>query len=157
MKVEAQESAGMQPRYEISKNFLAWKELQILTVFLFLVKFVQQEVILSCSLLNLQPQWQGGGLRNRKNRGHVPITGKKCIPIGSKLNKSALTLTEFVGFQPDKCPCVLYLANKPFSKMVAKNSNKSKLNTYASTKKEQFTLVTLQSFSISGVMSAEKM
>ena len=35
--------------------------------------------------------------------------------------------------------------------------NKSKLNTYASTRKNTFTLVTLQSFSISGVISAEKM
>ena len=47
--------------------------------------------------------------------------------------------------------------NRPFSKMVAENSNKSKLKTYATTRKSIFTLVTLQSFSISGVISAEKM
>ena len=41
--------------------------------------------------------------------------------------------------------------------MVAENSNKSKLKTYTSTKKNTFTLATLQSFSISGVLSAEKM
>ena len=41
--------------------------------------------------------------------------------------------------------------------MVAENSNKSKLKTYTSTRKNTFTLVTLQSFSLSGVISAEKM
>ena len=41
--------------------------------------------------------------------------------------------------------------------MVAENSNKSKLKTGTNTKKNTFTLVTLQSFSISGVISAEKM
>ena len=40
--------------------------------------------------------------------------------------------------------------------MAAENSNKSKLKTYTSTRKTTFTLVTLQSFSISGVISAEK-
>ena len=35
--------------------------------------------------------------------------------------------------------------------MAAENSNKSKLKTYTSTRKNTFTLVTLQSFSISGV------
>ena len=49
------------------------------------------------------------------------------------------------------------LQNRPFSKMAAENSNKSKLKTYTSTRKNTFTLVTLQSFSISGVISAEKM
>ena len=48
-------------------------------------------------------------------------------------------------------------ANRPFSKMAAENSNKSKLKTGTNTKKNTFTLVTLQSFSISGVISAEKM
>ena len=47
--------------------------------------------------------------------------------------------------------------NRPFSKMAAKNSNKSKLKTYTSARKDTFTLVTLQSFSILGVISAEKM
>ena len=46
--------------------------------------------------------------------------------------------------------------NRPFSKMAAENSNKSKLKTYTSTRKNTFTLVQLQSFSISGVISAEK-
>ena len=41
--------------------------------------------------------------------------------------------------------------------MASENSNKSKLKTYTSTRKNTFTLVTLQSFSISGVISAEKM
>ena len=44
--------------------------------------------------------------------------------------------------------------------MAAENSNKLilvKLKTYTSTRKNIFTLVTLQSFNISGVMSAEKM
>ena len=46
-----------------------------------------------------------------------------------------------------------------FSKMAAENSNKFKwlkLKTYISTKKSTFTLVTLQSLSFSGVISAEK-
>ena len=47
--------------------------------------------------------------------------------------------------------------NRPFSKMAAQNSNKLKLKTFTSTRKSTFTLVTLQSFSISGVISAEKM
>ena len=38
--------------------------------------------------------------------------------------------------------------NKLFSKMADENSNKSKLKTYTSTRKNTFTLVTLQSFSI---------
>ena len=41
--------------------------------------------------------------------------------------------------------------------MAAENSNKLKLKTYTSTRKSTFTLVNLQSFSISGVISAEKM
>ena len=52
------------------------------------------------------------------------------------------------------CKCDL---NRPFSKMAAENSNNLKLKTYTSTGKSTFTLVTLQSFSISGVISAEKM
>ena len=48
--------------------------------------------------------------------------------------------------------------NRPFSKMAAKNSNKSKLkNVYQHCRKNTFTLVTLQSFSILSVISAEKM
>ena len=39
--------------------------------------------------------------------------------------------------------------------MAAENSNTSKLKTYTSTRKNFFTLV--ESFSISGVVSAEKM
>ena len=41
--------------------------------------------------------------------------------------------------------------------MAAENWNKSKLKTYARTRKNTFTLVTLQSFSILGVISAENM
>ena len=37
------------------------------------------------------------------------------------------------------------------------NLNKSELKTYTSTRKNTFTLVTLQCFSISGVISAAKM
>ena len=40
--------------------------------------------------------------------------------------------------------------------MAAESSIKLKLKTYSSTRKDTFTLVTLQSFSISGVISAEK-
>ena len=40
--------------------------------------------------------------------------------------------------------------------MAAENSNKLKLKMYTSTRKSTFTLVTLQSFSISGVILAEK-
>ena len=47
-------------------------------------------------------------------------------------------------------------SNRPFSKMAARNSNKLKLKAYTSTRKSTFTLVTLQSFSISGVISVEK-
>ena len=47
--------------------------------------------------------------------------------------------------------------DRPFSKMAAENSNKSKLKTYTSNRKNTFNLVTLQNFSISGVISAEKM
>ena len=50
--------------------------------------------------------------------------------------------------------------NRPFSKMAAEISNtgKSKLKMFTSSnKKNTFTLVTLQSFSISCVISAEKM
>ena len=46
--------------------------------------------------------------------------------------------------------------NRPFSKMAAKNLNKSKLKTDGSTRKSNLTLVTLPSFSISGEISAEK-
>ena len=55
------------------------------------------------------------------------------------------------------CKIYFFCFNRPLSKMAAENSNKSKLKTYASTRKNTFTLVTLQSFSISGVISAEKM
>ena len=41
--------------------------------------------------------------------------------------------------------------------MAAENSNKLKLKTYTGTRKSTFTLETLQSFSISGLVSAEKM
>ena len=55
---------------------------------------------------------------------------------------------------------LILLHNRPFSKMAAENSNKlklAKIKTYTSTRKNTFTLVTLQSFSISGEISAEKM
>ena len=41
--------------------------------------------------------------------------------------------------------------------MAAENSDQSNLKTYTSTRKNTFSLVTLQSFSTSGVISAEKM
>ena len=53
----------------------------------------------------------------------------------------------------DQCK---FMSHRPFSKMAAENLNKLKLKTYTSTRKSTFTLVTLQSFSISGVISAEK-
>ena len=40
--------------------------------------------------------------------------------------------------------------------MAAENSSKLKLKTYTSTRKTTFTLVKLQSFSFSGVISAKK-
>ena len=49
------------------------------------------------------------------------------------------------------------ICNRPFSKMAAENSNKSKLKTFTSTRKNTITLVNLQSFSVSGVILAEKM
>ena len=50
------------------------------------------------------------------------------------------------------------LENRPFSKMAAEIANNFKLKMYTSTKKNTFTnLVTLQSFSISGTISAERM
>ena len=53
--------------------------------------------------------------------------------------------------------CYVKQMNRPFSKMAAENSNKSQLKTYTTTRKNTFTLVKLQSFSISGIISAEKM
>ena len=47
--------------------------------------------------------------------------------------------------------------NRPFHKIAEENSNKLKLKTYTGTRKNTFALVTLQSFSISAVISAEKM
>ena len=46
---------------------------------------------------------------------------------------------------------------RPFSKMAAENLNKSKWKTNTSTRMSILNLVTLQSFSISGEISAEKM
>ena len=43
--------------------------------------------------------------------------------------------------------------NRPFSKMAAENSHRSILKTYKSIRKNTFTLATLPSFSISGVIS----
>ena len=61
-------------------------------------------------------------------------------------------------FRPIACEQEYLMAyNEPFSKMAAENSNNLKLKTYTSTTKNTFTLETLQSFSISGVLSAEKM
>ena len=50
-----------------------------------------------------------------------------------------------------------YARYRPFSKMAAENSNKSKLKTYTSTRKNTFSLVILQGFSNSGVISAQKL
>ena len=75
----------------------------------------------------------------------------------SNLDKlfSGKMLVEIVkSSQAKACPQTV---NGPFSKMAAKISNKLKLKTYTSTRKSTFTLVTLQSHSISGVISAEKM
>ena len=47
--------------------------------------------------------------------------------------------------------------NRPFSKMAAGNSNKSKLKKNTRTRKSTLTLETLPSFRISGKISAEKM
>ena len=69
-------------------------------------------------------------------------------------------LEDFWGtFYAEGQPCEPVTTNRPFSKMAAEISNTSKLKTYTSTREREstFTLVTLQSFSISGVISAEKM
>ena len=65
-------------------------------------------------------------------------------------------------YYPPKVLCintvqVVSSFNRRFSKMAAEYSNKLKSKMYTSTRKSTFTLVTLQSFSISGVISAEKM
>ena len=52
---------------------------------------------------------------------------------------------------------VLRKQKDSLGRMAAENSNKFKFKTYTSTRKSTFTLVTLQSFSVSGVISAEKM
>ena len=52
---------------------------------------------------------------------------------------------------------LFFFFNRPFSKMATENLNKSKLKTYTSTRNNIFTLLTMQSFSISGVTSAEKL
>ena len=58
----------------------------------------------------------------------------------------------------DSCASTLLVCPllKVVVKMAAENLNKSKLKTNT-TRKSTFTLVTLQSFSISGEISAEKM
>ena len=71
------------------------------------------------------------------------------------------TNCEKTGTRKGLCDCLsrrmdIAPMNRRFSKMAAENSNKIKLKTYTSTRKSTFTLVTLQSFSISGVISAEK-
>ena len=52
---------------------------------------------------------------------------------------------------------LLQIESRPFSKMAAENSNRSISKTYTTTRKNTFPLVTLASFIISGVISAEKM
>ena len=68
-----------------------------------------------------------------------------------------LKLTYMAGRKLFLTKDTLEKSNRPFSKMATETSNKSKLKTYSSTRKNTFTLVNLQSFSISGVISAEKM
>ena len=75
-------------------------------------------------------------------------------------DSSAIRLTEAYSLGSQHTSSLLDLhvmVNRPFSKMADENSNRSILNTYSSTRKNTFTLVTLPSFSISGVISAEKM
>ena len=50
----------------------------------------------------------------------------------------------------------VWYTKRPFSKMVAENSNKSKLKTNTSTRRSTLTLVNLPSFRISGETSPEK-
>ena len=45
--------------------------------------------------------------------------------------------------------------NRPFSKVAAETSNKSKLKMQTNTRKNNFILAKLQSFSFSGIISAE--
>ena len=60
-------------------------------------------------------------------------------------------------FPFDSSTFEVYSTNRLFSKMAAENSNRSILKTYTSTRKNPFIIVTLPSFSISGVISAAKM
>ena len=68
-------------------------------------------------------------------------------------NKGAMLDCES-GFHQNEDKRKLY---RPFSKMAAENLNKSKLKANTTTRKSILTLVTLPSFSISGIISAEKM
>ena len=77
---------------------------------------------------------------------HVYLTALSVTALFSWLSNSS------INFKSSDCT-----VNRPFSKMKAENSNQLKLKTYTSTRKSTFTLVTLQRFSISGVISAEKM
>ena len=82
---------------------------------------------------------------------HVP----EDIQSHSKMESGLTKMDSY--FWLEKCHQFLVKGNRPFSKMAAENSNKSKLKTYTSTRKNTFTLVKLQCFSFSGVTSAEKM
>ena len=70
----------------------------------------------------------------------------------SEINKFPKRLFWFWNF-----PGAAILNDRPFSKMAAENSNKLKLKINTGNRKSTFTLVTLQSFGIPSVISAEKM
>ena len=80
---------------------------------------------------------------------------KKWV-IQKKVVLTPETISSFNQLKWQKSHQLNYL-NRPFSKMAAENSNKSKLKPNGSTRKSTLTLVTLPSLRISGEISAEKM
>ena len=93
---------------------------------------------------------------------HLRFTSSRPLTtISSAGNMAATPSASSVAFVPsafyDCSVCHGRAPNRPFSKMAAENSNKSKLKTNTSARKTTLTLVTLSSFSISGEISAEKM
>ena len=92
-----------------------------------------------------------------------PISSKHFLPISNNKVRLKLSVIFWSGYvnaavypylRSSTCRT---LCGRPFFKIAAENSNKLKFKTDTRNRKSTFTLVTLQSFSISGVISAEKM
>ena len=90
----------------------------------------------------------------------IETSADKRISDGTEMTKQWMNLgvTFFQDFLSGTKLCgTSHRFYRLFSKMAVENSNnKSKLKTYTSTRKNTFTLVTLQSFSISGVYQLRK-